>query len=137
MANLEYLLGEALKGKGLQKIEQVLEEDALPVQKCSRLLMGKLDKLVNKELDKNDFKNVSLLLKCVQCFSRNDSSDGFVWLLQQGLVAKMTMWFERVTEFLKSLDLLVDKSLPRLAEDFYCTVQVVCSNSSEADMSGI
>ncbi|OWK58373.1 Synaptonemal complex protein 2-like [Lonchura striata] len=63
---LESLLIDAFKGKGFQKIDELFKEA--------------------KELDKNEFKNVSLLLKCIQLYLKSDIGEGKSLLIEQGLV---------------------------------------------------
>nr|XP_014350294.1 PREDICTED: synaptonemal complex protein 2-like [Latimeria chalumnae] len=89
---LESLLEDALKGKGFQNIEKFLQDqrDVQPYQKCSKELLNRIDKLVNKEMDKNEFKNVSCLLRCIQYLGKNDSDDGFPVLIEHGLVTKIS-----------------------------------------------
>uniref|UniRef100_H3AHY3 Synaptonemal complex protein 2 like n=1 Tax=Latimeria chalumnae TaxID=7897 RepID=H3AHY3_LATCH len=92
---LESLLEDALKGKGFQNIEKFLQDqrDVQPYQKCSKELLNRIDKLVNKEMDKNEFKNVSCLLRCIQYLGKNDSDDGFPVLIEHGLVTKVFSFF--------------------------------------------
>lgn len=44
-----------------------------------------------QELDKNEFHNVSLLLKCVQLYLKSDLQQGMSLLIEQGLVDKMSI----------------------------------------------
>ncbi|XP_064499598.1 synaptonemal complex protein 2-like [Pseudopipra pipra] len=87
---LESLLTDAFKGKGFEKISELLQErEVEPRQKYSESLFSQLDKALRKELDKNEFQNVSLLLKCIQVYFKSDFQEGKSLFIEQGLVAKM------------------------------------------------
>ncbi|KAM6412932.1 synaptonemal complex protein 2-like [Pluvialis apricaria] len=74
---LESLLTDAFKGKGYQKISELLQEREIQLpQKYSKSLFSQLDKALRKELDKNEFQNVSLLLKCIQLYFKSDTQEG-------------------------------------------------------------
>ncbi|XP_040209653.1 synaptonemal complex protein 2-like isoform X2 [Rana temporaria] len=126
---LESLITEAFKGKGFQKITEIVEEKiSCSFQRHGKALLNVLDRLINKELDRNEFKHVTLLMKCVQHFCKHESQEDFS-LIQQGLVSKMVLWFERTLEFLKIWDetsLLV----PELVEEFYDTAVVICRSNN-------
>ncbi|XP_029446513.1 synaptonemal complex protein 2-like isoform X2 [Rhinatrema bivittatum] len=127
---LESLLIDAFKGKGFQKINELLQEKGVwTSQKYSKLQLNQLDRLVNKELDKNEFGNVSLLMKCIQQFCASHLDEEAA-LIQQGLVPKMVLWFERATEFLSVKGLQLDTTLMSLIEDFYDTALVICKCST-------
>lgn len=44
-----------------------------------------------QELDRNDFHNVSLLLKCIQLYFKSDLQQGMSLFIEQGLVEKMSI----------------------------------------------
>ncbi|NXI12415.1 SYC2L protein, partial [Irena cyanogastra] len=129
---LESLLTDAFKGKGFQKIHQLLQEKEVePPQKYSESLFNQLDKLLRKELDKNEFENVSLLLKCVQLYLKSDFQEGKSLFIEQGLVAKMISWFERARTFVTVIDPNENKFLMLLLEDFFDSALVICKCSNE------
>ncbi|XP_014732371.1 PREDICTED: synaptonemal complex protein 2-like [Sturnus vulgaris] len=129
---LESLLTDAFKGKGFQKIHDLLQEKEVePPQKYSESLFNQLDKALRKELDKNDFKNVSLLLKCIQLYLQSDLQEGKSLFIEQGLVAKLVSWFERARAFVTVIDLNEDKFLMLLLEDFFDSALVICKCSNE------
>ncbi|XP_023775500.1 synaptonemal complex protein 2-like [Cyanistes caeruleus] len=89
---VESLLTDAFKGKGFQKIHELIQEKEVePPQKYSESLFNQLDKALRKELDKNEFENVSLLLKCIQLYLKSDFQEGKSLFIEQGLVAKMSI----------------------------------------------
>ncbi|XP_063309130.1 synaptonemal complex protein 2-like [Pelobates fuscus] len=126
---LETLISDAFKGKGFQKISELVEDKiACSSQRYSKVLLNQLDRLINKELDRNEFKNVSLLLKCIQYFCKNDCQEGS--LIRQGLVAKMVLWFERTIDFL-NISGKTDPFISALVEDFYDTALVICKGNCD------
>nr|XP_033786318.1 synaptonemal complex protein 2-like isoform X2 [Geotrypetes seraphini] len=127
---LESLIIDAFKGKGFQRIGELFKKkETWPSQKCSKLQLNQLDRLVNKEMDKNDFGNVAYLMKCIQHFFKGGLEEEST-LIQQGLVPKMVLWFERATEFLRVKGLSSNISLMSLIEDFYDTALVICKCSA-------
>ncbi|NXT53025.1 SYC2L protein, partial [Pluvianellus socialis] len=124
---LESLLTDAFKGKGFQKISELLQEREIePPQKYSKSLFNQLDKALRKELDKNEFQNVSLLLKCIQLYFRSDLQEGTSLFIEQGLVEKMNsfnfylvIWFERARAFVNLVGPNENKFLMLLLEDFF------------------
>ncbi|XP_077664826.1 synaptonemal complex protein 2-like [Eretmochelys imbricata] len=129
---LESLITDAFKGKGFQKINELFEEKEIySPQKYSKQLFNQLDKVLKKELDKNEFQNVSLLLKCIQMYFKSDPQEGASLLIQQGLIPKMVSWFERAREFLILIEPAKNKSLLRLVEDFFDSALVICKCNSE------
>ncbi|XP_075777377.1 synaptonemal complex protein 2-like [Pelodiscus sinensis] len=129
---LETLITDAFKGKGFQKINELFEEKEIyPPQKYSKQLFNQLDKVLKKELDKNEFQNVSLLLKCIQMYFKSDPQEGASLFIQQGLIPKMVSWFERAREFLILIEPAQNKSLLKLVEDFFDSALVICKCNSE------
>ncbi|XP_050186967.1 synaptonemal complex protein 2-like [Myiozetetes cayanensis] len=130
---LESLLTDAFKGKGFEKISKLLQEGEVePPQKYSESLFSQLDKALRKELDKNEFQNVSLLLKCIQLYLKSDLQEEKSLLIEQGLVAKLVSWFERARAFVTLIDPKENKFLMLLLEDFFDTALVICKCSNEA-----
>nr|XP_009511972.1 PREDICTED: synaptonemal complex protein 2-like [Phalacrocorax carbo] len=135
---LESLLTDAFEGKGFQKISGVLEEREIePLQKYNESLFGQLDKALRKELDKNEFLNVSLLLKCIQLYLKNDLQEGRSLFIEQGLVLTdsfnfyLVSWFERARAFVTLIDPNENKFLMLLLEDFFDSALVICRCSNE------
>ncbi|XP_068526837.1 synaptonemal complex protein 2-like isoform X6 [Anas acuta] len=129
---LESLLTDAFKGKGFQKISDLLQGRGMePLQKYSESLFFQLDKALRKELDKNEFHNVSLLLKCVQLYLKSDLQQGMSLLIEQGLVDKVVSWFERTRGFVTIIDPNENHFLMALLEDFFDSALVICKCSNE------
>ncbi|KAM6298978.1 synaptonemal complex protein 2-like [Aegotheles albertisi] len=129
---LESLLTDAFKGKGFQKISELLQEREIePPQKYSESLFNQLDKALRKELDKNEFQNVSLLLKCIQLYLKSDLQEETSLFIEQGLVEKMISWFERARAFVILIDPNENKSFMLLLEDFFDSALVICKCSNE------
>ncbi|KFP77871.1 Synaptonemal complex protein 2-like, partial [Acanthisitta chloris] len=130
---LESLLTDAFKGKGYQKISKLLQErEVEPLQKYSESLFNQLDTALRKELDKNEFQNVSLLLKCIQLYFKSDLQEGKSLFIEQGLVAKMMVsWFERARAFAIIINPDKNKFLALLLEDFFDSALVICKDSNE------
>ncbi|XP_069784228.1 synaptonemal complex protein 2-like [Narcine bancroftii] len=92
----EFLLCSLVEGAfndhSFQPLEEfLLDKSEYPPQQCNKLSLNKLDKLAHKELDKNQFSNISLLLKMLQRFCKEDS-DGVCDLIKQGLVQKISIF---------------------------------------------
>ncbi|XP_047928097.2 synaptonemal complex protein 2-like isoform X3 [Anser cygnoides] len=131
---LELLLTDAFKGKGFQKISDLLQERGMePLQKYSESLFVQLDKALRKELDKNEFHNVSLLLKCVQLYLKSDLQQGMSLFIEQGLVDKLVSWFERTRGFVILIDPNENHFLMALLEDFFDSALVICKCSNEGE----
>ncbi|XP_010114475.1 PREDICTED: synaptonemal complex protein 2-like [Chlamydotis macqueenii] len=123
---LESLLTDAFKGKGFQKISELLQEREIePPQKYSESLFNQIDKALRKELDKNEFQNVSLLLKCIQLYFKSDLQEGTSLFIEQGLVLTdsfnfyLVPWFERARAFVNLVDPNENNLLMLLLEDFF------------------
>ncbi|NXG63737.1 SYC2L protein, partial [Hemiprocne comata] len=135
---LESLLTEAFKGKGFQKISELFQEREIePPQKYSKSLFHQLDKALRKELDKNKFQNVSLLLKCIQLYLKSDLQEGTSLFIEQGLVLTvffnfyLVSWFERARAFVIVINSNENKSLMLLLEDFFDSALVcICDLSN-------
>ncbi|KFR09199.1 Synaptonemal complex protein 2-like, partial [Nipponia nippon] len=130
---LESLLTDAFKGKGFQKISELLQErDIEPLQKYSESLFNQLDKALRKELDKTEFQNVSLLLKCIQLYLKSDLQEGTSLFIEQGLIEQMMVsWFEKARAFVMVIDPNENKFLMLLLEDFFDSALVICKCSNE------
>ncbi|KAM3841829.1 synaptonemal complex protein 2-like [Vipera latastei] len=129
---LESLLSDAFKGKGFQKISEMIQEKEKYVpQKCKKQLLNQLDKALKRELDKNEFSNVSLLLKCIQWYCGSDLQESINLLLQQGLIPKIITWFERTREFLSLIEVKESKYLVNLFEDLCDTTLIIGKSSPE------
>ncbi|NXG80472.1 SYC2L protein, partial [Baryphthengus martii] len=128
---LELLLTDVFKGKEFQKIAELLQEREIePSQKYSDSLLNQLDKALRRELDRNEFQNVSLLLRCVQLYLRSDLQAGTSLFIEQGLVLTdsfnfyLVSWFERARAFVILIDTSENKFLMLLLEDFFDTALV-------------
>ncbi|XP_068864213.1 synaptonemal complex protein 2-like isoform X3 [Aphelocoma coerulescens] len=130
--DLESLLIDAFKGKGFQKIHELLQEQEVePPQRYNDSLLNQLDKALRKELDKNEFENVSLMLKCIQLYLKSDLQEKKSLFIEQGLLAKLVSWFERTRAFVTIINPNENKYLMLLLEDFFDSALVICKCSNE------
>ncbi|XP_035382334.1 synaptonemal complex protein 2-like [Electrophorus electricus] len=98
-------------------------------EKSSTSLVERLDEVATRELHKNEFKNVTLLLQAIgQLISRD--TDCINTLVHQGIVIKMLNWFERVSDYLKT-QTKPTKSPVLLMEVFYEVSMGLCQCNVE------
>ncbi|MEE6514225.1 hypothetical protein FKM82_022249 [Ascaphus truei] len=93
---LEAHIDDALRRHELHPLEEFLQSESCDVcpQKCSKQLTSKLDKLICRELDKKEIKNVSVLLNAIYKYGKSLTSNGENWLtasIKQGLVQKISI----------------------------------------------
>ncbi|XP_075577468.1 synaptonemal complex protein 2 [Pelecanus crispus] len=136
---LEKLIDEATRKKDFQLLEQFLAtEDCENVShKCSKQFVNKLDKLLCRELDKQEVKSISTLLNSIQKCGRKISiagEDGLPAMIKYGLIGRMVNWFEKVKGILILRGNGKNEMLTSLAEDFFNTLLAICDSRPEGKM---
>ncbi|XP_035199537.1 synaptonemal complex protein 2 [Oxyura jamaicensis] len=135
----EKLIDEATRRKDFELLEQYLETEECEnvSHKCSKQFVNKLDKLLCRELDKQEFKTISTLLnslwKCGEKISIA-GEDGLPAMIKYGLIGKMVNWFEKVKGILILRGNENNKILTTLAEDFFNILLAVYDSRPEGKM---
>ncbi|XP_051489265.1 synaptonemal complex protein 2 [Apus apus] len=132
----EKLIDEATRKKDFHLLEQFLatEECENVSHKCSKQFVNKLDKLLCRELDKQEVKSVSTLLNYIQKFGEKISiagEDGLPALMKYGLIGRMVNWFEKVKGIFILRGNEKSEMLTNLAEDFFNVLLAVCDSRPE------
>ncbi|KAJ8277550.1 hypothetical protein GJAV_G00076510 [Gymnothorax javanicus] len=132
--NFETTVGEAFASSNVPAIVGALLEE-----KSTKSVVNRLDKICNKELDKNEFKNISVVLRAVESLSESDEQ-AIHSFVQQGLVVKisvLTRFFHhllyclKASGFLKIEEMKSSKGLANLIEKFYDAAMSLCRINME------
>ncbi|KAK4812786.1 hypothetical protein QYF61_020571 [Mycteria americana] len=141
----EKLIDEATRKKDFQLLEQFLAtEDCENVShKCSKQFVNKLDKLLCRELDKQEVKSISTLLNSIQKCGKKISiagEDGIPAMIKYGLIGRINLllfslymvnWFEKVKGILILRGNEKNEMLTSLAEDFFNMLLAICDSRPE------
>ncbi|XP_050773724.1 LOW QUALITY PROTEIN: synaptonemal complex protein 2 [Gopherus flavomarginatus] len=133
---LEKCIDDATRKNNFQLLEQFLQTEGCDnvSHKCSKQFFNKFDKLICRELDKQEVKNVSTLLNSLHKYGKNiiiPGGDGFQAMIRYGLVEKMVSWFEKAKEILISRGNEKNEALTSLVEDFFDILMLVHDTNSE------
>ncbi|XP_039353126.1 synaptonemal complex protein 2 isoform X4 [Mauremys reevesii] len=133
---LEKCIDDATRKNNFQLLEQFLQTEGCDniSHKCSKQFFNKFDKLICRELDKQEVKNVSTLLNSLHKYGKNiiiPGGDGFQAMIRHGLVEKMVSWFEKAKEILISRGNEKNEALTSLVEDFFDVLMLVHDTNSE------
>ncbi|XP_048873576.1 synaptonemal complex protein 2 isoform X2 [Brienomyrus brachyistius] len=135
---LEKLIDRALKHSDFQTLEDFVLHDnnEAVTPKCSKNFINKLDKLINRELNKGNIKHACLGLSCLHKFEKiliapaAQELTGMV-MVNQGLVQKMVSWFEKARKLWIENGKLRNEALLGLAEDFLDALLAIYNSSKE------
>ncbi|KAM8987913.1 synaptonemal complex protein 2 [Ara ararauna] len=142
----EKLIDEATKKKDFQLLGQFLAtEDCENVShKCSKQFVNKLDQLLCREIDKQEVKNISILLNSLQkCADKIiiAGEDGLPAMIKYGLIGRiilfslyMVNWFEKIKEILILRGNEKNEMITSLAEDFFSVLLAVWDSRPEGKM---
>ncbi|XP_069660230.1 synaptonemal complex protein 2 [Haliaeetus albicilla] len=135
----EKLIDEATRKKDFQLLEQFLAaEDCENIShKCSQQFVNKLDKLLCRELDKQEVKSISTLLNSIQKCGKKISiagEDGLPAMIKYGLIGRMVNWFEKIKGILILRGNEKNEMLTSLAEDFFNVLLAICDSRPEGKM---
>ncbi|XP_038658271.1 synaptonemal complex protein 2-like [Scyliorhinus canicula] len=132
---LERLIDDAIKRSTFKSLEELPEEsDEIVYCKCSKQLMNKLNKLVQRELSKKEVRNSALLLNCIHKYGKNitiQGEDGFATMITQGLVQKMVPWFEKARKIWATGGKEKNDALTTFAEDFFDVLIAIFNTNRE------
>ncbi|XP_057262369.1 synaptonemal complex protein 2 [Pezoporus wallicus] len=135
----EKLIDEATKKKDFQLLEQFLatEDCENASHKCSKQFVNKLDKLLCREIDKQEVKSISVLLNSLQkCADKIviAGEDGLPAMIKYGLIGRMVNWFEKIKEILILRGNEKNEMITSLAEDFFSVLLAVWDSRPEGKM---
>ncbi|XP_049319621.1 synaptonemal complex protein 2-like [Astyanax mexicanus] len=119
-------LEEAFTNNNVLSAVMVLVEE-----KSSTSLVDRLDEVASRALHKNEFKNVTLILRAIEQIISKDG-DCINRLVRQGVVIKMLNWFERVSEHLKMQPKPL-KAPMQLMEVFYEVSMSLCQSDIDGN----
>uniref|UniRef100_UPI00398E7AB7 synaptonemal complex protein 2 n=1 Tax=Pristiophorus japonicus TaxID=55135 RepID=UPI00398E7AB7 len=132
---LERLIDDALKRSTFKSLEELLEEsDEIVPCKCSKQMINKLNKLMQRELSKKEVKNTTLLLNCIHKYGKNmtiQGEDGLTAMIKQGLVQKMVPWFEKARKIWENGGKEKNDALTNFAEDFFDALMAIFNTNRE------
>ncbi|OCT62457.1 hypothetical protein XELAEV_18043538mg [Xenopus laevis] len=128
-ANIDHAL--STRGPDLRPLKAFLlnESCAGGSQKCSKFLLGKLHKLICRELDNRGVKEASLVVNVIHKFASSMTLNNEEWLtasIKQGLVEKINL--------LSYGENQKNETILNFAEDFFDVVMLVHDHSSEGKM---
>ncbi|XP_065547743.1 synaptonemal complex protein 2 [Lathamus discolor] len=132
----EKLIDEATKKKDFQLLEQFLatEDCENASHRCSKQFVNKLDKLLCREIDKQEVKSISVLLNSLQkCADKIiiAGEDGLPAMIKYGLIGRMVNWFEKIKEILILRGNEKNEMITSLAEDFFSVLLAVWDSRPE------
>ncbi|KAM6298815.1 synaptonemal complex protein 2 [Aegotheles albertisi] len=135
----EKLIDEATRKKDFKSLEQFLatENCESVSHKCSKQFVNKLDKLLCRELDKQEVKSISTLLNSVQKCGKKISiagEDGLPAMMKYGLIGRIINWFDKVKEILILRGNEKNEMVISLAEDFFNMLLAICHSRPEGKM---
>uniref|UniRef100_K7GBW5 Synaptonemal complex protein 2 n=1 Tax=Pelodiscus sinensis TaxID=13735 RepID=K7GBW5_PELSI len=136
LCQLEKCIDDATRKNNFQLLEQFVQtEDSDNIShKCSKQFFNKFDKLICRELDKQEVNNVSTLLNCLHKYGKNiiiPGGDGLPAMIKYGLVEKMVSWFEKAREILIFRGNEKNEALTNLIEDFFDVLMLIHDTNSE------
>ncbi|XP_056279683.1 synaptonemal complex protein 2 [Pseudoliparis swirei] len=128
---LEKVIDDVLKSGDVQALDVFLQTNIHegPPIACSAQFLPKLDKLVIRSLDQNDFKSASLGLAILYKYGKHlklpGGCQGLSGLIAQGLLEKMVQWFGKCRQLWIECGPKWDETLFNLSEEFFDALMVV------------
>ncbi|XP_074867811.1 synaptonemal complex protein 2 isoform X2 [Carettochelys insculpta] len=133
---LEKCIDDATRKNNFQPLEQFLQigdSDNIS-HKCSKQFFNKFDKLMCRELDRQEVNNVSTLLNSLQKYGKSiviPGGGGLPAMIKCSLVEKMVRWFEKTKEILIFRGNEKNQALTNLVEDFFDILMLTHDANSE------
>ncbi|KAL4690545.1 hypothetical protein H8957_003696 [Semnopithecus entellus] len=136
LQQLEKCIDDALRKNDFKPLKTLLQIDICEDVKikCSKQFFHKVDNLICRELNKEDFHNVSAILVSVGRCGKNISvlgQAGLLTMIKQGLIQKMVAWFEKSKEIIQSQGNSKDEALLNMIEDLVDLLLVIHDVSDE------
>ncbi|KAM5245924.1 LOW QUALITY PROTEIN: synaptonemal complex protein 2 [Ctenodactylus gundi] len=130
LQQFEKCIDDALRKNDSKPLKALLKIDICEDVKikCSKQFFHKLDDLICRELSKKDCQTTSLIFMSVARCGKNINilgRPGLLTMINQGLIQKMVVWFEKSKEIILSQGNSKDEAVINMIEDLFDLFMVI------------